>query len=154
MDVKYAKNFYVRKRQLIIVHPNKYVGETYIHEEDRGLNWIPSFASREEAEAYVANAMKYASEERPTELPENLYPVHPSEASRYGRGGLIYKGPIENSIICEVYCTYERCLGYGCNAVVKRKTTPFFTVYENYVIFEGYFPYTEEKLKISNIGEI
>lgn len=154
MNVKFVKNYYVRKRQLIIVHHNKYNGGTYICDNDCSNNYIPAFETREEAEEYVSEKMQYASETRPTEIPENLLPTFPSEASENGRGGLIYKGPVENSIICEIYCTYERCLGYGRNAVIKRKKEPLFTVYENYVIFDGYFPYTEENLQVTDNCEI
>ena len=149
MNVRFIKYYYVRKQQLIIKHPCKYDGSTYIC--DDGLrDYIPSFKTREEAESYVRDMMRHASETRPSEVPENLLPTYPSEASTYGRGGLIYKGPVENSVICEVYCTYERCLGYGRNAVVKRKNAPFFTVYENYVIFEGCSPYVDEKLEVTD----
>ena len=154
MNVKFAKSYYVKKQQLIIKHPCKYDGSTCICDDGRRNLYIPSFETREEAESYVANMMQHASETRPSEVPKNLLPTFPSNASAYGRGGLIYKGPIENSVICEVYCTYERCLGYGRNAVVKRNKEPFFTVYENYVIFEGYFPCVDEEIEVTDRCQI
>lgn len=156
MNVKFAKSYYVKKQQLIIKHPCKYDGSTCICGDGRRNLYIQSFETREEAESYVTNMMQHAIETRPNELPEKLQPTFPSNASAYGIGGLIYRGPIENSVICEVYCTYQRCI-LGCghsNAVVKRKNVPFFTVYENYVIFDGYFPYVDEELEVTDRCQI
>lgn len=150
----FAKNYYVRKRQLIIMHPNKYSDKKYICDGRHGAEYIPSFSSKEKAEEYIAKQLKYVSETRPDIIPENISPAWPTEAIEKGIGGIMYKGPVENSVICEIYSTYARCLGYGLNQVVKRKKEPLFTVYENYVIFEGFFPYTEENLELNKRAEV